>query len=93
MQAIETAEAAAAAICDVPCSAPDKAAYHQQDGAGVALLPAAAGLHCGPLHQLPGLRMVTHLKQLKPSRPIHPHPPHIHKQPNPYPALLLPLMH
>ena len=64
MQAPETAEAAATAVCDVSYSTPDKAADHQQDCAGVGVLPAAAGVHCGPLHQLPGLRMVTYLMQL-----------------------------
>ena len=71
MQAAEAAEAPATAVCDVPYSAPDKAAHHQQDCAGMGVLSAAAGLHCGLVHQLPGLRMVTYLKQLH----IPPPPP------------------
>lgn len=78
-QAAETAEATAAALCDVPDSASDKAAYHQQDCAGVGILSAAAWLHCGPLYQLPGVPMVTHSNQLTPT-PLPSPLPHI----NPY---------
>ena len=62
MQAAEIAKAAAATVCDVPDCAPDKGASYQQNCASVGLLSATAGLHRGPLHQLPGLRMVKYTK-------------------------------
>ena len=68
-QAAETAEAATAAVCDVTYGTPDKAASHQQDGAGVGILSAAAWLHCRPLYQFPSLPMVIYSGQLTPPPP------------------------
>lgn len=83
-QAAETAEATAAAICHVPDSASDKAAYHQQDCASVGILSAAAWLHCGPLYKLPGVPMVIHSNQLTLTPdlplPLFPTSIHIHSQ-------------
>ena len=85
VQAAKTAKAAAAAVCHVPNSAPDKAAHCRKDCAGVGVVPAAAWLHCGPLHQLPGLLMVTHPNQLPaPSSPRLPATPSHHTPPNPH---------
>lgn len=59
VQAAAADEAVTTAVCDVSDSAPDQCAPHQQGHASLAVIPGTTHVHCGPVHQYPGMSLVS----------------------------------